>query len=179
MNATALGPIRQLGYVVENLDHAVEAWSSTLAVGPWTIFRNVPLHAVHLGRPSSPVIDVALSFRGNLQIELIQQKNDAPSPYLAYIERGQFGLHHTAFLVDRIGSVVASLQASGLKLLCDMSMASGRYVYFESPVPGERTYLELLEATPTMRTMFEQGIAQTANWDRSGKPTVMDFAARQ
>src|SRR5882757_10225347 len=93
-----LGPIRQLGYVVENLDHAVQAWSAALGIGPWTIIRNVPLHSIYCGRSSQPLIDIALGYSGEMQIELIKQNNHAPSPYRPFIERGQYGLHHTAYV---------------------------------------------------------------------------------
>ena len=172
-----LGTIRQLGYVVENLDRAVEAWSAGLGVGPWTVIRNIPLHSSYRGAPSQPLIDIALGYRGGMQIELIKQNNDAPSPYRSFIERGQYGLHHTAFISEQIDEDARLLQRAGLSLVCDINMPTGgRYVYFQSPVPGERTFIELLEATPAMRQMFEQGIAATAGWDGHSPPTVIDFA---
>lgn len=177
-SVASLGPIRQLGYVVENVDRAVEAWTTVMGVGPWTIIRNISLHSMYCGVPSQPLIDIALSYRGDVQIELIQQKNDAPSPYRSFIERGQYGLHHTAFLSEQIHEHVQNLQQAGLSLVCDINMPTGgRYVYFQSPAPGEQTFIELLEATPTMKQMFEQGITAATNWDGQGKATVIDFAA--
>lgn len=174
----SLSRVRQLGYVVENIDRAVEAWTTRLGVGPWTIIRNIPLHSVYRGAPSRPLIDIALSYRGEVQIELIQQTNDAASPYRSFIQRGQYGLHHTAFLSEQIGDDVERLQQNGLALVCDINMPTGgRYVYFQSPVPGEQTFIELLEATPVMKQMFEQGMPAAASWDGQGQPTVIDFAA--
>lgn len=174
----ALGSIRQLGYVVEDIDAAVAGWSTRLGVGPWTVIRNVPLASVYLGQPSQPLIDCAFGYRGDLQIELIQQTNDAASPYRPFIEQRRHGLHHTAFLSGQIDADVALLTQSGLKLVCDINMPTGgRYVYFASPVPGEQTFIELLEATPAMLQMFEQGIPAAANWDGASAPTVIDFAA--
>ena len=173
-----LGNIRQLGYVVENIDRSIAAWTAQLAVGPWLIIRNVPLQTTSRGLPSVPLIDCAFAYRGEIQIELIQQKNDAASPYRAWIEQGRYGLHHTAFLVEQIGQRVEQLQHAGLTMACDINMPTGgRYVYFDSPVPGEQTSIELLEATPAMMQMFEQGMAGAAAWDGSGQPVVIDFAA--
>ncbi|HZP10905.1 MAG TPA: VOC family protein [Nevskiaceae bacterium] len=170
------GAVRQLGYVVESLDAAVEAWMRGMRVGPWTIMRNVPLHAVYEGKPSVPVIDLALSYRGDVQIELIQQTNDAPSPYRDPIARKQFGLHHIAFLSDEINDAVKRGEDAGLKLVFDINMNGGRYVYFASPVPGERTFIEVLQATPQIRQMFEIGVPAARGWNGSGKPVVIDFA---
>lgn len=69
-----LGDIRQLGYVVADLDASIAAWSNQLGVGPWTVIRNVTLNCTYRGQPSEPLIDVALSYRGAMQIELIQKK---------------------------------------------------------------------------------------------------------
>ncbi|MGH8460998.1 MAG: VOC family protein [Stenotrophobium sp.] len=173
-----LGHIRQLGYIVEDVDGAVAAWSTRLKVGPWLIIRNVPLQAVYRGLSSVPVIDCAFAYRGEMQIELIQQKNDAASPYRAFIEQGRYGLHHTAFLSEQIADDVKRLQQAGLTLACDINMPTGgRYVYFDAAVPGEQTYIELLELTPALKQMFEQGMPAAASWDGRGAPTVIDFAA--
>lgn len=171
------GSIRQLGYVVENVDAAIAAWSG-LGIGPWAVIRNVPLASVYRGKPSTPRIDVAFGYRGDVQLELIQQTNDAASPYRAWIEKRQFGLHHTAWLSSSIGADVQRLRDAGLELICDINMPTGgRYVYFAPPVAGEQTIIELLEATPALQQMFAQGIAAAANWDGHSAPTVIDFAA--
>jgi methylmalonyl-CoA/ethylmalonyl-CoA epimerase len=172
------GTVRQLGHVVADLDASVAAWTTKLGVGPWTIMRNIPLQSVYLGKPTVPVIDIALSYRGDVQIELIQQKNDAASPYRTYIDRGQFGLHHIAFVCERIDDDVAQAQRQRLELVFEINMpGGGRYVYFKSPVPGEQTFVEFLEATGTIKQMFEHGVPAAAAWDGTGAPTVIDFAA--
>jgi methylmalonyl-CoA/ethylmalonyl-CoA epimerase len=177
MNAS-FGNVRQLGYVVEALDEAIAAWSRKLGLGPWTIIRNVPLQMTYLGKQSQPVIDVALAFRGDVQIELIQQKNEAASPYRGFIEERRFGLHHIAFLVDDANAEIARAQHQGLELVCDIRMPTGgRYVYFKSPAPGETTFIEFLENNEQMKQMFAQGITAAAGWNGEGEPMVIDFAA--
>mgnify|MGYP007000251745 len=42
MNAL-LGPIGQLGYVVEDLETAAWAWVEKAGVGPWTVIPHVTL----------------------------------------------------------------------------------------------------------------------------------------
>ncbi|HEU0196448.1 MAG TPA: VOC family protein [Nevskiaceae bacterium] len=175
---TSLGLIRQLGYIVKDLPAAAAVWSEKLAVGPWTFIKNIPLTSEYEGKHSEPMIDVGLSYRGDMQIELIQQTNTDPSPFLPYIQRGQFGLHHTAFLIDRIDATVAGLQRSGLELECDIHMPGGsRYVFFRSPIPNERTFIELMEATPQIKQLYVDGIPAAAHWDGKTPPTVIDFAA--
>lgn len=171
------GNVRQLGHVVADLDSAIDAWSRRAGVGPWLIMRNIPLQMTYRGAASVPLIDLGLAYRGDVQIELIQQKNAAASPYREHIERKVFGLHHVAFLSGRIEQDVARAEAAGMKLVCDIRMNGGRYVYFESIVPGEHGYVELLESTDLIRQMFDQGMSAAASWDGSAKPTVVDYAA--
>jgi hypothetical protein len=172
------GDIRQLGYVVHDLGAAVQAWTHELGVGPWTIIRNITLRSVYRGQPSEPLIDIALGYRGQMQIELIEQRNDAPSPYRPFIERSHYGLHHTAFLSEHIDTDVARAEAGGLRVACDIRMPmGGRYVYLQSDGLGPGLYIELLEATPMLRQMFSDGIAAAAAWDGRREPVVIDFAA--
>lgn len=174
----AFGPIRQLGYIVEDLDSTVKAWSTQLGVGPWTLIKNIELHATFQNQPSRPLIDIALSYRGDVQIELIQQKNGASSPYRDCIDKGHYGLHHTAFLCAHIDEDVKRAEASGLRVVCDIRQPAGggRYVYLQSAILGENTYIEFLEATPQMLDMFAQGVPAAAAWDGSGQPYEIDFA---
>jgi methylmalonyl-CoA/ethylmalonyl-CoA epimerase len=171
----SFGPVKQLGYVVEDLQAAVDAWSRQLGVGPWLLIRNIPLHSVYRGQPSTPLIDIALSYRDGLQIELIHQRNDAASPYR---DAAHPGLHHMAFVCDDIEADLRRAQAQGLHVVCDIRMpAGGRYVYLQSPELGGQVYIEFLENTAQMRDMFAQGVAAAASWDGSGEPLVIDFAA--
>ncbi len=172
-----LGPVRQLGHVVKDLDAAVAAWQNKLGVGPWTIMRGITLHCAFDGQASEPQIDIALAYRGDMQIELIQQHNAAPSPYLSHQQSGQFGLHHMAFLTETIHRDVERLQAAGLNLACDIRMPmGGRYVYFRSPIADEHSYIELLEATPLMKQMFASGIHGATQWQGEGRPVVIRLA---
>ncbi|HEY0916581.1 MAG TPA: VOC family protein [Solimonas sp.] len=175
----SFGPVRQLGYVVEDLDRAVSAWSTQLGVGPWLFIRNIPLQCVYHGAPSQPLIDIALSYRDEVQIELIQQRNDAASPYRTALDAGRSGLHHTAFLCEHVEEQLARAAACGLQVVCDIQMPSGRYVYLQSAELGDLVYVELLEANEQMLGMFAQGIEAAKHWDGRQTPTVVDFAAMQ
>lgn len=160
-----LGPVRQLGYVVDDLDRWMQAMTTQLGLGPWTVFRNVTLNATFRGEAVQPVIDVAMAYSGELQIELIQAKDDGPSPYAHFVARKQFGLHHSAFLCADIDADARTLKAAGMQLMCEIVMPSGmgRYIYFESAEFGDGYFIELLEATPMMRNMIGAGVAAAAH----------------
>ena len=162
--AAHFGGIRQLGYVVADLAATLEEWRRHQGIGPWTIMRNVRLNAVYRGVPSRPLIDIALAYSGDVQIELIQQRNEAPSPYRARIAAGRYGLHHVAFLCADIAGDVRRAEALGWRVVCDIRMpGSGRYVYLQSPRFGDDFHIEFLEASPVMRRIFAVGMAETAS----------------
>lgn len=68
------GGARQNGLVVDDLDQAI--------AGPFYVVRYLPLKSFRdQGRNSAPDLSIGLGKFGDLQIELIQQRNEAYSPY--------------------------------------------------------------------------------------------------
>ena len=175
--AAHFGGIRQLGYVVADLDATIDEWRRRKGIGPWTIMRNVCLNAVYRGAPSRPLIDIALAYSGDVQIELIQQRNDAPSPYRARIQAHRYGLHHFAFLCADIADDVRRAESLGWQVVCDIRMpGSGRYVYLQSARFGDDFHIEFLEASPVMRRIFAVGMAETAS-ARNAETLEFDLAS--
>ncbi len=174
------GAVRQVGYLCTDMHARIRAWQEQLGVGPWTLIRNVTLHCEYRGEPSRPVIDVGLAYRGDLQIELIQPRNDAPSPYREPLQRGITGVHHIAHLCDDIDADVERALASGMRMVCDIRQPAGdRYVYLDSAALGDGVLIELLDNNAMQQAMVRDGIAAAREWD--GKPEIVevDYAALQ
>ena len=66
------GPVRQIGYVVTDLDQAMTGWLE-LGVGPWFVMRGLALQADYRGEPCETTLSLAFANSGEMQIELIQQ----------------------------------------------------------------------------------------------------------
>ena len=89
------GGARQNGYMVDDLDAALEHWVEVVGAGPFFVIRHLPLeYFTYHGTPTQPDLSIALGNLGDLQIELIQQHNDAPSPWLNFHTAKGAGLHH-------------------------------------------------------------------------------------
>src|SRR5262245_55969464 len=74
------GSIRQNGYVVRDIEAALKHWTTVLGVGPFFYFERVQIDDFrYRGQPSNAEFSIALANSGALQIELIQQRNNAPS----------------------------------------------------------------------------------------------------
>lgn len=92
------GEIRQLGYVVPDIEAAMRYRSETLGVGPWFYNPKVPIQNYrYRGEAYAPHNSVALANSGYVQVELIQTRNDVPSMYRDFQQAGRTGLQHVAF----------------------------------------------------------------------------------
>lgn len=177
MNERSFGPVKQIGYLVENVEQSIKAWMKHAGVGPWLIIKNIPLDCQYKGEVSQPLIDIGIAYSGDVQIELIQQKNEEPSPYLKYFEEKRFGQHHTAFLSDDINADIERAVSQGLEVVCDIKMFDGsRYVYMQSPLLGDDVFLEFIENTDMMQAMFKSGIEKARSWNGEEDISVMDLA---
>ena len=90
------GPIRQIGYVVTDLDRAMAHWLE-LGVGPWFVLRGLPMQANYRGEPCETTLSVAWSNSGEMQIELIQQLDDTPSIFTEFLDGHGPGYHQLAY----------------------------------------------------------------------------------
>jgi hypothetical protein len=110
-----LGPLRQNGYVVVDLDAALAHWVDVLGIGPWHVYEHLPVDEFsYRGRPATIDMSIALCQQGELQLELIEQHDDQPSVYRDFLElnSGRGGLHHLAFWPDDMD--LATETAAGL-----------------------------------------------------------------
>ena len=86
MSALSLpGPVRQIGYVVRDIDAAIAPWVA-MGIGPWFVIRELPLRTLYRGRPCEVVQSIALANSGDLQIELIAQHGDTPSIFTEFLD---------------------------------------------------------------------------------------------
>lgn len=131
------GSARQVGYVVRDIEKAMAHWSRTLGVGPWFYKEDVgTTEFSYYSRPSRlPRLSIALANSGALQIELIQQRDDAPSLYLDSLQRGGEGAQHLAYWTeDRFDAGVRHLLAMGYVEGHSGRMGlRGRFAYFVHP----------------------------------------------
>jgi len=121
---------------------------------------------LYRGEPTDVDMGVALSYSGPIQIELIVQHNDASSLYRDFLaERPQGGLHHVAFATARLDEAIAQGEALGTPVVQQWTdQLGGRYAYLE-PASASESYVELLEATPTLLGFFEQIEKAARFWD--------------
>jgi hypothetical protein len=176
VSVTALGPIAQLGYVVDDAPAAMEYWIQALDVGPFFYLPSPPLHdLVYQGEPTNARIAVAITYSGDLQVELIQPLDDLPSPYRDFQTAFGSGLHHIAHFTNEFDDALAAYRAKGRTPYYEGRglTADQRFAYFDSPTHGG-TVNEVVE-TSGFGGFFEHMREQSAAWDGKDPIRTIEF----
>jgi hypothetical protein len=162
-----LGPLRQVGYVVRDIEQAMMQWTR-MGVGPWHYFEKVPVEDFrYKGIPYDLQTSVALANSGYVQLEIIQQRNDAPSLYRDFLRTGGEGAHHVAYWTEQFDEHSRLFVAGGYTIGHSGTIGvNGRFVYYiHEECPG--TVIELSEMSGFKGEYFKV-IAETAqHWDGS------------
>jgi glyoxalase/bleomycin resistance protein/dioxygenase superfamily protein len=158
------GPIRQIGYVVTDLDQAMASWVE-LGVGPWFVLRGLPMAASYRGEPCETSLSVAWSNSGEMQIELIAQLDDTPSIFTEFLAARGPGYHQLAYWATDFESTMRDVEKAGWPVVWSGGEGLGvRFAYVEPPdSPAAVIEIsELTEATAA-NAMFMHDAA--AEWD--------------
>ncbi|MEX0665978.1 MAG: VOC family protein [Acidimicrobiia bacterium] len=163
------GPIRQIGYIVRDLDAAVQSWCA-LGVGPWFTVRNMEQKDCrYRGELCEPTISIALANSGAMQVELIQQHDDTPSIYREFIDARGEGYHQLAWWATDFDAVMQKAAAAGWPAVWSGDGGAVRFAYFE-PNPEISTVFEVMELNDTSRGMVDLVAIAAAHWDGVSDP---------
>lgn len=162
------GEIRQNGYVVPDLATAIQHWAHTLGVGPWLVIDELPVEgARYCGAPTDARAAIALSFSGDLQIELIQPLNDGPSPYRDFLrECPSGGLQHVSSWPDSAdyNRIEAAYLADHGQPLFQGRVGRTRFVYLDT-IAHLGSCFEMADLSPGSKLQFEALRKSAAVWD--------------
>lgn len=161
------GAARQVGYVVKDIEQAMAQWAR-LGVGPWFYKEDVGTTEFrYYGEASRPpALSIALANSGDLQLELIQQRDDAPSLYRDTLgQAGEAAQHVAYWTLDRYDEHVATLLSLGYVEGHGGRMGTrGRFAYFMHPgLPS--AMIELSELTGGKDEHFQRVRAASQDWD--------------
>jgi hypothetical protein len=167
--SSIFGAIRQNGYVVRDIRAAMDHWITVIGVGPWFYFDRVKVdYFRHRGKDSNLEVSIALANSGDLQIELIQQRNDAPSMYREFLDAGHEGLQHVAYWTTEYQALYDRALALGYVVGQEGQIGGpqGRFAYFDTQQhPG--TVVELSDISGAKGKFFEYVRQSATDWDGS------------
>lgn len=164
------GDIRQLGYVVHDIEAAIRHWIEVLGVGPWYYVERLPVvNFLYDGKPSAPHVSIALANSGAVQIELIQQRDDAPSMYRDFLAQGPEGLQHVSTWPVDYEATLARALAAGHHIGQQGESNRGPFAYMLTQTQagaGHRgTCMEIAAYTATRKRQFDAIEEAARGWD--------------
>lgn len=134
-----LGPETQLGYVVRDIEAAMRHWIDVFGVGPFLFMEKgtgrPPGRTVYKGEETVVETRLAFTYMGDVQIELIEQVNAAPSPYRDFLAAGREGLQHLGFWVPDYARACQTLEAAGYRgdYVIPVAIEDQPIIYYSSP----------------------------------------------
>ncbi len=166
------GGIGQLGLVVRDADAAMRRWSIGYGIGPFIAARNVEFEEYrYRGRKAeAPIVTLCIAQSGPVQIEIVQQHNDAPSAYTEFLESGREGSQHVASWFgshDEYDRAFETLLGNGLTLVhqARLSAIDCRFAYFDGGVPGGLMFEIAESLLPNIAPMLEKLSQAAEHWD--------------
>jgi hypothetical protein len=163
----SLGPLRQVGYVVRDIEQAMMQWAR-MGIGPWHYFEKVPVEDFrYKGVAYDLQMSVALANSGYVQLELIQQRNDVPSLYRDFLQTTGEGAHHVAYWTEQFDEQSRLFVAGGYTIGHSGTIGTnGRFVYYiHEKCPG--TIIELSEMSGFKGEYFKAIAEAAMHWDGS------------
>ena len=167
-----LGPIRQLGFVVRDLDAALATWVA-MGVGPFYVLRNVAQDTSYRGEPCSVVLSVAFANSGDLQIEVIQQHGDTPSIYQEFLASGREGFNQFAFWTQ---DLAATLESIAWPVVWSGGGDGTGYAYVEQP-GSPAAILEIMAINPGTEALANLVRTAAQGWDGSNPVRELSAAS--
>lgn len=147
--------VLQNAYVVDDLNVAIERWNKALGLGPFFTVEDAELECLYRGNPSSLRLNVAMAQAGPINIELIEQLNDAPSVYRDMYPPDNEGFHHVCMLVDNFEEQKQHYRSLGCDVAFEGDMGAYSFCYVDAR-PFIGYMIELVEDGDTIRAIYDR-----------------------
>jgi hypothetical protein len=159
------GAVRQNGYVVRDVDTAMESWLA-IGVGPWFTMREFPQqNGDYRGELCEPVLSIAFANSGSLQLELIQQHDDGPSIYREFLDAGREGFHHLAWWTEDFPGLMGRAEADAWPVVqSGDGNGVAHFAYFELD-GATSTVIEVMELNDATRFLATTVADGAESWD--------------
>jgi hypothetical protein len=174
------GEMRQIAFVVRDLESALRYWTETLGVGPFFMLRDlVPDKWLYRGTSApAPKITIALGYSGEFQVELIRQHDDNPSAYRDFLAAGREGFHHVSSWMTRAeyDRERERIRSTGVVAAHEGSIPGNnvRFAYFATDAAPGGFFYEIAEVKePPVYEMMMMIRDAARSWD--GKQAIREL----
>lgn len=157
--------LRQVAYVVKDLDEALDYWTRVMKAGPFYKLEHAPLtNKLYRGAATDVDIDLAIGYSGELQIELIQQNNDVPSVYKEFLDAGRSGIHHIGIMPEDYAAALAYHADLGHAPAFEADFGGAKLTYIDT-LDSLGHFIEFWDNHDNFKGLFEMIKAETDAWD--------------
>ena len=158
----SLGPIRQIAYVVPDVDAAASLWIRQFGAGPFFKVEAVRFPGwTYLGKPQDLAIDLMMGQLGGVMIELLRPHSREPSVYSHAIADGPV-LHHYGLLVENLDDATRLVGVPPLNTGASMG---GTPFSYNDTRGTLGVLVELIEARSDVCSIFDFIADAARGWD--------------
>jgi Glyoxalase/Bleomycin resistance protein/Dioxygenase superfamily len=150
----------QVAWVTHDLNATEMALTGLLGVKKWVGLPDIhfaPDTCSYLGRPADFVAHIALSYLGDMQLELIEPVR-GPNIYSDFLRDNGPGLHHICVEADsleKFAEMLATATEHGASVVQQGVMPGGlSFAYLAAPQAGV-PFVEVAHFSPEMRQFFD------------------------
>lgn len=158
------GPVRQFGYVVDDFDRALDGWVAA-GVGPWFVMRGLPPAGRYRGEPCEVTLSLGMTNIGDMQIEVIQQEDSAPSIYSEFLASGRHGFHQLAWWVEDFDAALDAAAAHDWPVVWSGGGDVGVQFAYVEPHAGAAAIYEITEKTDAITGLDRMIRDAVTDWD--------------
>lgn len=159
MSSAVRTPV-QVAWVTPDLDATEKTLSALLGAKKWVRMPSVhfgPDSCTYRGRPADFVADIALSYAGDMQLELIAPVS-GDSIYTEFLRDSGPGLHHICIEAEdaaTYGEALAAAEADGAAVVQQGVMPGGMQFAYVSAAAAGVPYLEIALIPAEIRAFFD------------------------
>lgn len=144
----------QVAWVTRDLDSTERALTALLGAKKWIRIPGVhfgPDSCTVHGEPADFVADIAFSYAGDMQLEVIAPVS-GESPYSEYLEASGPGLHHICIETDDLSATLAEV---GGDVIARGTMPGGMEFAYVSAIDAGAPYVEYALIPPDIKSFFD------------------------
>ncbi|GGC40538.1 hypothetical protein GCM10011371_29920 [Novosphingobium marinum] len=167
--------VRQLGYVVGDLELAATRWIERFGAGPFHVLPDMRFDGwSYMGRPQEMTLDIAFGQAGPLMVELIVPRGEWPSVYGSEPPaRDEIRAHHHGILCADIDGAAPQL---GAEMVTSARLSESTELRYFDCRHDLGLFVELITDSGESRAFFDLSEAARKEWDGHTAP-IRDMPA--
>lgn len=158
-----LGPIRQVAYIVSDVEVAALTWVDRSGIGPWRVRHGLAVDdCSYGGEPIDIELSIASSYSNGLELELIAQHDGPASMYSDFLDRYGPGVQHVCFYPGDYSAARQHLVASGMDVVLQGAIRGTRFAYLGD---GLGQVIEIAAVSAEALALRAERAAAAERWD--------------